>query len=270
MGQPPEYPVKLGSMLYTLVDPNPGHEVEYNRWYERDHFYAGCMIGPWLFAGSRWVATRPLKDLRLPKDGTNTMADPWDAGSYVAIYWIHADHFSDHFDWAGEQVQWLYANNRGFAERTHRHTALYDHVETVYRDDDPVPVELALDHGYAGQVSVAFDRADGVAEEELAEWVRTEGVPPLLAGSPIAMGASWRAIPRDHNTSNSPMPLGTPPGGPDRTLQLFFLESDPRDVWDRFVDYAARIDASGLATVGFVAPFLKTVVGTDTYTDQLW
>ena len=43
--------IKVGSMLLTLVDPNRGFEVAYNRWYERDHFYAGCMIGPFLFAG---------------------------------------------------------------------------------------------------------------------------------------------------------------------------------------------------------------------------
>ena len=33
--------VRLGSMLFTLVEPHRGHEVAYNRWYERDHFYAG-------------------------------------------------------------------------------------------------------------------------------------------------------------------------------------------------------------------------------------
>ena len=31
-------PIKLGSMLLTLVEPHRGHEVAYNRWYERDHF----------------------------------------------------------------------------------------------------------------------------------------------------------------------------------------------------------------------------------------
>ena len=41
--------VRLGSMLFTLVEPHRGHELAYNRWYERDHFYAGCMVGPWLF-----------------------------------------------------------------------------------------------------------------------------------------------------------------------------------------------------------------------------
>ncbi len=80
-----DYPIKVGSMLLTLVDPHPGFEVAYNRWYERDHFYAGCMIGPWLFAGSRWVATRDLKDRRWPSDD-ETVACPPDAGSYVAIY----------------------------------------------------------------------------------------------------------------------------------------------------------------------------------------
>jgi hypothetical protein len=55
-----DYPIKVGSMLLTLVDPHPGFEHAYNRWYERDHFYAGCMIGPWLFAGRRWVRDRGL------------------------------------------------------------------------------------------------------------------------------------------------------------------------------------------------------------------
>ena len=74
-----EYPVRAGSMLYTLVDPNKGYEVEYNRWYEREHFYAGCLIGPWLFAGKRWVATRELKDMRFPLD--SNVATPTDRGS---------------------------------------------------------------------------------------------------------------------------------------------------------------------------------------------
>jgi hypothetical protein len=122
-----DYPVKVGSMLLTLVDPHVGYEQAYNRWYERDHYYAGCMIGPWLFAGSRWVAPRRLKDLRWPhEDG---VAKPWDAGSYVAIYWVEQGHHVDHFqDWARPQVNALYAQGRGFAERRHIHTVLFDHV----------------------------------------------------------------------------------------------------------------------------------------------
>ena len=60
--------VTLGGMLFTLVEPHKGHEVEYHRWYERDHFYSGCMEGPWLFSGRRWVSTRELKALREPAE----------------------------------------------------------------------------------------------------------------------------------------------------------------------------------------------------------
>ena len=63
---PEDYPVKVGSMLLTLVDPHKGFEKAYNRWYERDHFYGGCMEARYQIAGSRWVATRELKDLRWP------------------------------------------------------------------------------------------------------------------------------------------------------------------------------------------------------------
>ena len=75
-----DYPIKVGSLLLTLVDPHKGYERAYNRWYERDHFYAGCMIGPFLFAGSRWVAARDLKTRRWP-EGDTTVANPTDAGS---------------------------------------------------------------------------------------------------------------------------------------------------------------------------------------------
>src|SRR3954464_16002961 len=93
--------VRLGSMLFTMVEPHRGHEVDYNRWYERDHFYAGCMVGPWLFARLRWVATRDLKALRFPED--SAIAKPSvRAGSYVAIYWIHEGKLDEQRAWASE------------------------------------------------------------------------------------------------------------------------------------------------------------------------
>jgi hypothetical protein len=71
-------------------------------------------------------------------------------------------------------------------------------------------------------------------------------------------------------TNNAPMDLGSPPIGPDATMQLFFVEDDPRACWDRFVDYAGRLEASGLGRVTSASPFLRTVIGTDRYTDELW
>jgi hypothetical protein len=265
-----DHPIKVGSMLYTLVDPHRGHEAAYNRWYERDHFYAGCMVGPWLFSGGRWVATADMKRLRFPAD--SPYAEPVTDGSYLAMYWVLEGRYGDHFgEWSIPQVQWLYANNRGFADRTHVHTKLYVAPWTAYRDADPVPLELALDHGYAGLITIFVARNDDVDEADFQRYLRDTALPPLLADSPIAMAAQWKPEPPSSSpTGNAPMPLGSLPGGPERTMQLLFCESNPADVWDRVRAYAASIEESGLGSVLFCAPFLATVVGTDTYTDQLW
>src|SRR3954453_12253632 len=62
-------PIRVGSLLWVFTDPHRGHEFAYNRWYERDHYYAGCMIGAFTFAGSRWVATARHKEAPFPADG---------------------------------------------------------------------------------------------------------------------------------------------------------------------------------------------------------
>src|SRR5690242_12201556 len=211
-----------------MVDPNPGYENAYNRWYERDHFYAGCMIGPYLFAGSRWVATRDLKNRRWP-GADETVASPPDAGSYVAIYWVERGHHADHFDdWARQQVRELYAEGRGFAERRHIHTVLFDHLGAVYRDDDPVPIELALDHGYGGLVALWFD-GNGIDAPSLHERLAAEYAPKLLAGSPIEIVSSWTPSAGENDPRDVPMDLGSKAGGPERLCQLMFVGGDVVD-----------------------------------------
>ena len=91
-----EKPIRLGGALVTMVEPHRGHEVEYNRWYERDHFYAGCMIGAWTISGARFVATRDLKALRYPADSP-VCPDP-KSGSYLALYWVLAGKFGEWID----------------------------------------------------------------------------------------------------------------------------------------------------------------------------
>jgi hypothetical protein len=256
-------------MLLTLVDPNRGFERAYNRWYERDHYYAGCMVGPYLFAGSRWVATRELKDLRWPA-GEETVAKPTDAGSYVAIYWVEKGHHGDHFDnWARDQVRWLYSNNRGFPERKHVHTVLYDHIGATYRDEDAIPVDLALDAGYDGILALWFDAANGDAQglhAALAEQL----TPELLAGSGIEIASSWTPSAGENDEKDVPMDLGSRAGGPERLCQLLFVKGDVRDTLDRVRTYTKGVEGAGLASTRLVAPFFHTVIGTDKYTDQLW
>ncbi|HUI47657.1 MAG TPA: hypothetical protein VL119_03100 [Acidimicrobiia bacterium] len=265
-----DYGMKVGSMLLTLVDPSRGFEAAYNRWYERDHFYAGCMIGPFLFAGSRWVATRELKDARWPRDD-ETVASPPDAGSYVAIYWVERGHHADHFDvWARHQVRELYAQGRGFAERRHTHTVLYDYLGSAYRDPDPVPVELALDHGYDGLVIVWFDARGGRDARALQAELERSHVPTLLDGSPIEIVSSWTPSAGENDPRDVPMDLGTKAGGPERLCQLCFVGGGVRDALASLRAYTDAVATADLATVRLVAPFFRTVVGTDTYVDQLW
>jgi hypothetical protein len=264
-----DYPVKAGSLLLTMVDPHRGFEKAYNRWYERDHYYAGCMIGPWLFAGSRWVAPRVLKDLRWPH--SDTVAKPYDAGSYVSIYYVEAGHHDDHFaDWARPQVFWLYSNGRGFAERRHIHTVLFDHVGNVYRDPDGVPVDLALDARYDGLVIIWMDGRDGRDAAALHAEIAKDLGPALVEGSSIETISTWTPSAGESAERNSPMDLGSVAGGPERACQLLFVRGNVRDTLERVRRYTDAIEAAGLADVQLVAPWFATVIGTDTYVDQLW
>jgi len=265
-----DYPVRVGSMLLTMVDPHLGYEKAYNRWYERDHYYDGCMVGPWMYAGSRWAAPRELKDLRWPQG--DVVAKPYDAGSYVSIYWVEDGHHKEHFeDWAPANVQGLYANGRGFAERRHIHTVVCDHIGAVYRDDDPVPVALALDHVYPGIVVVWFDGRDGTVAADLHARLAKDALPELLAGSPIEIASSWTpSNPSAEERDGAPMHLGTAAGLENRLVQIFFVDGDVKQVLDRIRRYTDRVGAEGLADLRLVAPFYRTVVGTDTYVDQLW
>lgn len=270
--------VRVGAMLFTLVDPTRGHEAAYNRWYETDHLYSGCMVGPWLFAGRRWVATRELKDLREPTSVPEeaAVARPIDAGSYLATYFIHAGHETEHFAWANKQVFELYENDRGFDERHHAHTALYFFVGE-HRGESEVPAHVALDHPYAGLVSLHLDREGDVRHEQYAEWFDEVVSPTLFGGEgPVDLVLDWRPIIPKGSEADAPMELGTGPGTRQRSLQVLFCgaapdgDFDPARDWETVREVVDRINESGLATVRLAAPFVPTVPGTDTYTDRLW
>ncbi|WP_338889091.1 hypothetical protein [Rhodococcus sovatensis] len=260
-------PVEVGQMLFTMVDPNRGHEVDFNRWYERDHRLSGCMVGPGWFAGGRWVATRELKNLRFP--ATGPVAVPVDAGSYLAVYWVHKPEMESAEAWAKAQVGWLYAQGRGFTEREHVHTGLYLPDANVSAHDDGVPLELALDHNYRGLVVVTIEPSDGVARQTVIDKLTEGPVRALLDTGAVDLVSMWgmKPWPPDHNP---PMKMGNDGGTTDRIVQLCFLEGDPADSWQHIVTYADEVDRSGAGRVTFAAPFIPTEVGTDKYTDQLW
>jgi len=251
-------PVALGGALVTIVEPHKGHEVEYNRWYERDHFYSGCMIGAWTVAGARFVATRDLKALRYPADSP-ICPDPT-GGSYVAVYWILAGKFGEWIRWGTDQVNWLHANDRMFEHRDHVHTVMYKLRAEFPGRDDGVPVELALDHRSPYLVMVIGEPTEGTTLDEVDEWFRARplGAEVMAEFTPVPLlGDAPKDVPRDDAAN--------------RFTQLYFVDDDLPAIWaERFAGLGAEMEAAGIARARFVSPFRATVPGTDTYTDQLW
>ncbi len=251
-------PVRLGSLLITLVEPRRGHEVAYNRWYERDHFYAGCMIGPWQFAGARYVATRDCKALRYPAE-SSLMSDVT-KGSYLALYWVLDEHHDDWNAWAVEQVNRLHADSRMFTERDHIHTGLYRYAGEMNAAGSTTPAELALDRAYPGIVVVIGETTPGVTVDRLDGFFRERPCPAdlMVMGTPLPLSGN----------RPSDVPEAASSG---RFVQIYFSTEDPRSEWvDRFAGIGDALAASRLGRVLFASPFLATIPGTDTYTDQLW
>ncbi|QGV80098.1 hypothetical protein [Streptomyces ficellus] len=259
------YGVRPGHALITMVEPHPGHEHAYNRWYEDDHFYAGAMAMPWIYAGRRWVATRELQLLRTPEK--SAVAVPVTAGCYLSTYWITEGRYDDHMRWTVAINKRLNRDGRVHQARTHVFTAFQDHAATVYRDGATGPRDHhALDHPYAGLVLQVIDTDGPAPRAELLHWLRTDHLPRRLAGSPAAMVAVFRPtpLPGDRMTYVKQVE-----GVDSRLTLLWFLDQDPRACWH---DHFTTLGAPQAGTWGrteLVAPFIPTVPGTDRYVDEL-
>ena len=253
-----ERPIRLGSLLFTLVEPHRGHEVAYNRWYERDHFYAGCMVGAYTFAGARFVATRACKERRYPA-GSPVTPDRM-AGSFLAIYWILDGRHDEWNRWGVDQVNWLHANGRMFAERDHVHTLLYRYAGEQQAQPGGVAAELALDRHFPGLVVTIAETADGVEPQQVLDHYRGRPCPAdvMVAATPLPLLSDRPGdVPEDTTTN--------------RVLMMWFVDDDPLAVWDeRFAGHGEDLEASGLGRIVFASPFLATVPGTDRYADELW
>lgn len=242
--------IRLGSFLFTMIEPHPGYEVEYNRWYERDHFYAGCMIGPWLFSGARFVATKDLKAMRIGAEpdlfGTH-------AGSTLSIYWVLDGKMAEHFDWGTRQVHWLHDNGRMFPHREHVHTNLYTHRSTAERDDDGTPIELALDRRYQTLVTAWVERSGKAWPED-----------PDLASGVTELVERAHPIPMPED---APLEQKRLENVKNIQLTLWFADAPAADVM-------AEVEAWGKAMqpdcrLLWAGPFKPTIPGTDTYMDEL-
>lgn len=250
-------------MLYTLVEPSRERAVEYNRWYEGDHFFES-VFGPGVLQGRRYAATRELKALRYPD--ANTVTGGSDSGSLLSVYWLADGQAYE--EWGASRANALHDAGRMFPERAHVHTQLYDLAWFVARDDDGVTPELALDHPFKGMVTVVGECADAAARDAISAWYRDEYLPGWLPSSAVQLCLSFvpRAIRAD-----APGDVPKLAGAPGRFMQMYFLEEEPEPLWaPHFAREGDAVAATGLGSVVFATGFLPTIPGTDTYIDRLW
>jgi hypothetical protein len=229
--------VQVGTAVIAYIEPHAGQAQAFNRWYERDHFYAAATAGPGAFAGARWVATRACKAAR-PKDAT-WFGDPA-RGSYLTTVWLLDDAQAEWDAWVDGQMDRLRGDpDRMFPGRDHLQTGVYRFVRE-HRAETGVSVATAIDHPFAGLVLLAVP--PGAATATAAALV-CDDVPTVAAFTPE----------RTILTTTAP---------PAHELVLGFAPGDPRAVWDTRVGPL-------LGGAGFASPFLRTIPGTDTYTDEL-
>jgi hypothetical protein len=229
--------VAVGTAVIAYIEPHEGQAQAFNRWYERDHFYAATTAGPGAFSGARWVATRACKAVR-PKDAT-WFGDPA-RGSYLTTVWLLDGTQAEWDGWVAGQMERLRADpERMFAGRDHLQTGVYRFVREC-RAPAGVSTATAIDHPFAGVVLLAVP--PGAASKSAAALVHDD-VPTVAVFTPE----------RTILTTAEP---------PAHELVLGFTRGDPLAVWD------ARVGRL-LEGVGFASPFVRTIPGTDAYTDDL-
>ena len=268
---------KIGGAFLTMVEPHVGFEYEYNRWYEDDHFYAGAMHGPWMFSGRRWVATRELRERRVPYD--SPVARPLTAGCYISTYWITAGHELHAERWVYEVMAGeLAPAGRALAHapeyeggparpkgRTHVYTYFHRFRFASTRDAGPMRPEHALDHPFRGMVLEIIEHPRSA--DELASWLRVEHLPGILMGSPAPLVVAFEAV--EFTQGMNATALSQPEGLGRRLCLMWFLDDEPTAVYPpAFELHHDRLRSSG-AQLLLSAPFLPTVPGTDRYVDEL-
>ena len=128
--------VRIGSVVFAMIRPTPGHELAFNHWYERDHFYTAGAAAPGVFSAARFVEPA--------------------TGVHLALYFVLPGHDDARIAFAMEQVALAAAEDRLFTEREHLHTWSCA-VESTTEGADGVPLALALDHRYGALGVAMFD-----------------------------------------------------------------------------------------------------------------
>jgi len=263
---PSDLRVELGHAIFAFVEPHRGHEIAWNRWYERDHFAALCAAAPWVFSTARFVATRREKALRYPR--ANPICEPAERGSFLSAVFLQRGRYEDQQRWVAEQMAIHAKQGRLFERRDVVTTAAYDLLSALRRDPDGVPPEFALDHRYPGLVLAWTERHPDVSLARFHDWLAAELLPARLEKSALALALLFTP-----KAKPSFWPKAAPevPGLGDRILVACFSEEPPAESFARdFAELGPAIDAGGRGRALLVAPFAPVVPGVDPQVEALY
>ncbi len=263
------YDIGVGYGLITLVEPHPGHELAYNRWYEQDHFFSGALMQPYLFSGRRWVATRDLQLLRYSDEAGATVLDPITRGCYLGTYWIVPDRIDDHMLFTRAANNRCAEDGRKFTERTLVFSEFQEWATSIYRSES-VPRDIfALINPCPGLVLEVVDAPEPEGRDSLEKWLVEEHLPSRLRApeSPAELAMVFRTNPPRKHASHVAKDCSN--GGRRLTI-LWFLTRDPRENWSSFFGpEGALVAAGGAGRLSLIAPFIPAKMGSDLYVDQL-
>lgn len=253
--------VPLSSAILTLIDPWRGHEVEFNRWYERDHLYAGGVLGPDVFSADRFLARDVEKLARRVPEGSDL-----DEGTMLAAYWLAADG-TDYWRWSAQNVRQLVAEGRMPGKGTVRAAMFLQNPWAHDCRPDGVPAELALDRRFPVLVATIVNVAD--PRPDLDRWYRRVCAEPLSehADGPALMVGGAAAPISGLDTSIQVIPGRTFVG-------VWFFDTAigapgcGNDVAAFVQDHSDRARLAG--ATAWTSPFIPTVPGTDYGVDRLW
>lgn len=259
-------PVELGTILFSLVEPRPGHAKAFADWYERDHFFAGCMAGADFFSGRRFVATRDLKRLRHGAGITPDEAPH--CGSFLHLYWILKGRREPALEWSVDQVRRLARQGRMGPPTDSIATGFYNYAGCLQGANAPLAAELALEYPFRSTMVVLIEQAAGARDSDVRQTC-AEALGFLFAQSrTLALWFTPLPLP-----ANAPRIAAHPTRNELEHGRLMLVFSDiPANSRDWHRSSAAIEEALrsfGLGKLKLSAPFRPIVPGIDDYSDKL-
>jgi hypothetical protein len=267
--------VHIGAVWVSLMEPDLGHEVAFNQWYADDHFYAGGMSVPWIFAGRRWVCPRDHQAVRISDE--DSTFQPAEAGRFLHLNFFSLGHVDAVGSALGDTIAGLAGEGRMYVDeipRRHVFSRIQPYVGAVYgAPDEDGPLDIhALDYPFGGVVVEVLRTRPGHDREQLVAWLVDDFLPVQLPASraDMCLVSVDADLPEELAKRTSRIPRAYGDHADRRLTLLWFTEDDPLDDWQqRFAGHAAALDGAGIGRLEFSSPFIPVVPGTNRHIDAI-